>query len=126
MGVFPVGATLIPNPVNQVPGFSLSNLHFVPGFPAMAWPMIEWVLDTHYSHLRQAEPLVERTVIALEAREGDLIDLMQQFVARYPTLKFSSLPSFGTEQIAKMHIEFGLALAEFCAALKARDYSLIP
>src|SRR5699024_8898456 len=41
---WPVGASVIPNPVNQVPGFSLGHHHFVPGFPNMAWPMVEWVL----------------------------------------------------------------------------------
>ena len=46
MGVFPEGATLIPNPYNKIPGFSVGSVHFVPGFPVMAWPMIEWVLDT--------------------------------------------------------------------------------
>jgi len=135
MGYFPVGARLIPNPVNQVAGFSLQHLHFVPGFPAMAWPMIEWVLDTQYAHLRPPESEIERTVIALDAREGELIDLMQVFVARYPALRFSSLPNFGNERIKQMHIEFGFtgarglveqALAEFCSELKARGLSLLP
>ncbi len=48
MGMFPEGAALIPNPYNKIPGFSVGSVHFVPGFPVMAWPMIEWVLDTHY------------------------------------------------------------------------------
>ena len=51
MGVFPVGAQIIPNPYNKIPGFSCGSVHFVPGFPVMAWPMIEWVLDTHYPQL---------------------------------------------------------------------------
>jgi molybdopterin-biosynthesis enzyme MoeA-like protein len=50
MGELPEGAALIPNPYNRIPGFSLGRHHFVPGFPVMAWPMIEWVLDTHYQH----------------------------------------------------------------------------
>jgi molybdopterin-biosynthesis enzyme MoeA-like protein len=46
MGVFPVGARLILNPYNKIPGFSCDgagggSVHFVPGFPVMAWPMIE-------------------------------------------------------------------------------------
>ncbi|MCE2910031.1 MAG: competence/damage-inducible protein A, partial [Burkholderiaceae bacterium] len=57
MGVFPAGCSIIPNPYNKIPGFSCpapggrGAVHFVPGFPVMAWPMIEWVLDTHYAHL---------------------------------------------------------------------------
>lgn len=133
MGYFPQGAVIIPNPVNQVPGFSLDDVHFVPGFPAMAWPMIESVLDSRYRHLFSHAPDVDRTLIALDAREGDLIGLMQEFVARYPQLKLSSLPCFGNDRFAQMHIEFGfngqqalaeMALAEFAAALKARGYVL--
>src|SRR3954451_6894397 len=51
MGVFPKGARIIPNPYNKIPGFSVGHVHFVPGFPVMAWPMIESVLDRHYAHL---------------------------------------------------------------------------
>lgn len=133
MGFFPQGASIIPNPVNQVPGFSLGHVHFVPGFPAMAWPMIESVLDSRYRHLFSQTPDVDRTLIALDAREGDLIALMQTFVERYPQLRLSSLPSFGNDRIAQMHIEFGfngpqalaeVAVAELAAALKARGYAL--
>ena len=51
MGVFPEGAQIIPNPYNKIPGFSVGDVHFVPGFPVMAWPMIESVLDQRYAHL---------------------------------------------------------------------------
>ncbi|AXK40413.1 competence/damage-inducible protein A [Crenobacter cavernae] len=134
MGVFPAGARLIANPVNQIPGFSHGDVHFVPGFPSMAWPMVEAVLDTRYPHLFSAIPDVDVTLIAIEAREGDLIDLMQDFVARYPALRFSSLPSFATAE-RPMQIEFGftgqsalaaIALAELEKALKARDYTVLP
>ena len=46
MGEFPAGCEIIPNPFNRIPGFMIREHHFVPGFPQMAWPMIEWVLDT--------------------------------------------------------------------------------
>src|SRR6185437_14394223 len=39
MGVFPDGAQIIPNPFNKIPGFSIGDVHFVPGFPVMAHPM---------------------------------------------------------------------------------------
>jgi molybdopterin-biosynthesis enzyme MoeA-like protein len=132
MGEFPRGSRLIPNPVNQIAGFSYGDVHFVPGFPAMAWPMIEWVLDSQYSQLFDHEPDVDRTVIALRAKEGDLIDLMQAFVERYPTLRFSCLPSFGNETMPQ-HIEFGfngkaaladIALAELKKALGELGYEL--
>ena len=36
MGVFPEGAQVVPNPFNKIPGFSVGDVHFVPGFPVMA------------------------------------------------------------------------------------------
>src|SRR5574337_945517 len=41
LGTYPRGSALIPNPYNRVPGFSIRNHFFVPGFPVMAWPMVE-------------------------------------------------------------------------------------
>src|SRR5690606_32176458 len=76
MGVFPVGSEIIPNPYNQVPGFSIRNHFFVPGFPVMAWPMIEWVLDTRFTDLHHAEDYVEVAITVEDAYEGQLIDLM--------------------------------------------------
>ena len=55
----PAGSRLVPNPVNQMPGFSFGHLHCVPGFPSMAWPMVEWVLDTLYPELVVREPDTE-------------------------------------------------------------------
>ena len=133
MAKFPLGSRIIPNPVNQIAGFSHGDVHFVPGFPAMAWPMIEWVLDSQYRHLFNDSPDVEQGVIALDAREGDLITLMQDFSQRYPALKLSSLPSFGSDTIPQMHIDFGftgqrqlveIAIAEWRKALTAAGYTL--
>ena len=77
MGVFPAGATLIPNPYNKIPGFSVGHVHFVPGFPVMAWPMIEWVLDQRYAHLHGGARTVERSVIVFGAMEASLTPLME-------------------------------------------------
>lgn len=104
---FPLGASLIPNPVNQIPGFYIQNHYFVPGFPSMAWPMVEWVLDTHYADCFPSEHDVEKAFRVFGVREGDLVAIMQQFVATYPLLGFSSLPSFGNES-HPAHVEFGV------------------
>ena len=56
---FRKGAEIIPNPYNKIAGFSVvgaGGVFFVPGFPVMAWPMIEWVLDHRYSHLQSRRP----------------------------------------------------------------------
>ena len=77
MGVFPHGATLIANPYNRIPGFSVGEVHFVPGFPVMAWPMIESVLDQRYGHLRGRHKISERSVIVFGAIEAALTPLME-------------------------------------------------
>src|SRR3569832_2062271 len=92
----PVGSRIIPNPYNRVAGFSVGHHHFLPGFPEMAWPMLCWVLDTQYPELRRSRPAMER-VLRVRAREGELLELMQAFVERYPTCRFSSLPELGQE-----------------------------
>jgi molybdopterin-biosynthesis enzyme MoeA-like protein len=108
MADFPAGAELIPNPVNRVAGFSIGNCYFVPGFPEMAWPMLEWVLDTKLKHLHQAQPPVEYSLRALgPVAEGDLLPLMEQVLQLFPGVKLSSLPSRGDAKRAR-HIEFGI------------------
>lgn len=104
---FPVGSRIIPNPFNRIPGFSFADHHFVPGFPQMAWPMVEWVLDTRYSHLFNGVPESERSFIVWEGNEGTLIDLMRRIESDYPGVTVSSLPSFGDET-QRRHVELGV------------------
>ena len=92
MADFPQGATMIPNPVNRVAAFSVRDHHFLPGFPQMAWPMLDWVLGTRYPSLR-AEPSVERALVVYDVGESQLLPLMEENVARYPQVKLFSLPS---------------------------------
>jgi molybdopterin-biosynthesis enzyme MoeA-like protein len=97
MGVFPVGSRIIPNPYNRVPGFSLGRHHFVPGFPEMAWSMMEWVLDNEYREFHRAKPPVDMAIVVKDAGESQLIDLMNACIARFPGAKLFSLPSFTPE-----------------------------
>jgi molybdopterin-biosynthesis enzyme MoeA-like protein len=89
MADFPQGAALIPNPVNRVAGFSIHNHYFVPGFPAMAHPMMEWVLDTHYSHLFHQTEYLEQSIIVVDGIESKLIDLMNAVIAEFDVKVFS-------------------------------------
>lgn len=108
MAEFPAGAGLIPNPVNRVAGFQCGDQHFVPGFPDMAWPMIEWVLDTRYRHLHRAEPPVEFGLRTLgNSAESDLLELMHALLARFPTVRLSSLPFRGDADRPR-HIELSV------------------
>lgn len=88
---FPKGSRIIPNPVNKIPGFSVADHHFVPGFPQMAWPMLEWVLDTYYSDLGN-DAYREYAVIVEGANESTIIPLMESLMAEFPDVKAFSLP----------------------------------
>jgi molybdopterin-biosynthesis enzyme MoeA-like protein len=93
MADLPVHAELIPNPINQVPGFKLNHHHFVPGFPDMAWPMVEWVLDTHYSHLFNKTPNIEWRWDILGVPESSLLNMMNELLETFTEVGLSSLPS---------------------------------
>lgn len=107
MGVFPKGARLIPNPYNKIPGFSVADVHFVPGFPVMAWPMIEWVLDQQYPHLFRQKAYLERSVIVFGAMEAALTPLMLAIERDHPGVKVFSLPSVDHPEYGR-HIDLGV------------------
>lgn len=93
MGEFPLGARIIPNPINRIPGFSIRDHHFVPGFPRMAWPMVEWVLDHDYASLQAPGQQVSQTLVLADTSEGPLIPLMEQLLSEYNGLRLACLPN---------------------------------
>jgi len=112
MGVFPLGASIIDNPYNKIPGFSCAgpgggSVHFVPGFPVMAWPMIESVLDGHYAHRFNRMAGLEKSVIIFGAMESTLTPLMEAIERQYPGVKVFSLPSVDHPDYGR-HIELGV------------------
>lgn len=104
MADLPSGATLIPNPVNQVAGFSLDNHHFVPGFPQMAHPMLEWVMQKKYAKLKRAADL-EKICVIKNSPESELIPTMKSILADYPAIRLSSLPSTQKDGIVELGIK---------------------
>jgi molybdopterin-biosynthesis enzyme MoeA-like protein len=107
MGEFPQGASIIPNGYNRICGFSLREHHFVPGFPIMAWPMVEWVLDQRHAHLFHLQAETEASIIVYESAESTLMPLMEAVEAKYRGLKVFSLPSIA-EGGRRRHIELGV------------------
>ncbi len=105
MGNFPLGSAIIPNSYNRIPGFAIARHYFVPGFPVMAWPMVEWVLDTHYQSWHHQTPHAERAMLIVGIGESQVIDLMKEIEARWGVTAFS-LPSIGGDG-KKPHIELG-------------------
>jgi molybdopterin-biosynthesis enzyme MoeA-like protein len=142
MGVFPEGAEIIPNPYNKIAGFSVragvgpqpGGVFFVPGFPVMAWPMIEWVLDHHFAHLHHQQQQAEKSVIVFGAMEATLTPLMEKIEAEFAGVKVFSLPSVDHPQWGR-HIELGVkgapdglaaAYAELLAGLHLHGARLGP
>ncbi|MRD47503.1 molybdopterin-binding protein [Caenimonas koreensis] len=134
MGVFPQGCTLIPNPYNKIPGFTVRDVHFVPGFPVMAWPMMEWVLQTYYADLFNAKPNIEKSVIVFGAMEAALTPLMEAIERDHPGVKVFSLPSVD-HPVHGRHIDLGVkgepvrvepAYQQLLAGLKSFDVKLGP
>ena len=107
MGEFPAGAKIIANPVNRIPGFSLGEHHFVPGFPQMAWPMVESVLDTRYADRFDSQQWGEASILVFEAGESQLIPVMKAVEAAFPAIKVFSLPSMGQDG-SRIHVELGV------------------
>ncbi|ARU06659.1 competence/damage-inducible protein A [Comamonas serinivorans] len=112
MGVFPAGASLVPNAFNRIPGFSCAGarggaVHCFPGFPVMAWPMMAWVLDSYYQRLQRRVVQVERSVIILGAAEGLLTPTMEAIESEHPAVKVFSLPSVDHPEWGA-HIELGV------------------
>ena len=129
---FPEGAELLPNPVNRVPGFSIGDHHFVPGFPSMAWPMVEWVLDSRYAHLHAPGTITERVILVEDCRERPIVALMEAFVALYPPLRMSCLPH---QEVDRFELELGFrgapalvakAMQELQAQVSGRGFRWYP
>jgi molybdopterin-biosynthesis enzyme MoeA-like protein len=108
MAELPENANLIPNPVNNVPGFSLHHHHCLPGFPNMAWPMMEWVLDNHYTQYFSDTPDVDWRWHLFHVPESELLDMMKTIINTFDGVAISSLPSTQNRSL----IDFGLKGAE--------------
>ena len=111
MGEFPEGARIIANPFNGIPGFALEHHHFFPGFPAMAWPMLEAVLDSEYAGHFNSAPTIERSLLIFGTPESALVPMMLAVERQFPQVRTFSLPSLGDGgdgRLARRHIELGV------------------
>ncbi len=107
MGEFPASAAIIPNPYNRIPGFRVAQHHFVPGFPVMAWPMIEAVLDSRYRHWHHRENHGEVSFFAIGLPESRITPALERLEAEHPGLKIFCLPS-ANDDPRKRHLELGV------------------
>jgi len=107
MGNFPQGAEIIPNSFNKIPGFYIQRHTFTPGFPVMAWPMMEWVLDQKFAHLHHQQHLIEHSFLAFGLPESRITPSLEHVEEHWSGVKAFSLPSVG-ENGGRPHIELGV------------------
>ena len=129
MADLPRDSRLIPNPYNRIPGFSIADHHFLPGFPQMAAAMVEWVLDTYYQDYFHATPRSERTLFIRGVFESQLLEAMQATLRHHPGLHLSSLPTLDeAEPVIELSLsgeakDVDAGIEEFTTALAASGLS---
>ncbi|MGN7611969.1 competence/damage-inducible protein A [Magnetococcales bacterium HHB-1] len=101
---WPKGSEIIPNPINEIPGFSFQNHCCLPGFPEMAQPMMRWVLEQ-----RPQEKSVEQeySMRLIGIMEGSVVGIIDEATVRFPELKFFSLPSLQPQQLVEIGVRGG-------------------
>ena len=90
MANLPKDAKLLYNPVNNMPAFYLDDrFFFMPGFPQMSHPMVEWALDNIFGG--STKKAYRKSLLA-NCKESELIDIMEQIPK---DIELSSLPKLG-------------------------------
>lgn len=119
MADLPGDCLLIPNAHNQIPGFTLYDHHFFPGFPDMAWPMLEWVLDHYYPSNTQQQ--LEKSLRVINVPESELIQLMNQLSGCHPGVSLFSLPHMAEVKSIEIGFrgEYGAVVAAFSDLVSA-------
>ena len=125
MANFPTGAGIIPNPFNNVAGFHVQHHYFVPGFPVMAHPMLEWVLDTLYADEFFKERHAHLSAHVYGLQESQIAPLMIAIEHDFNGVQTYSLPKIAQDatdstEAKRYHIELGVkANGEACLLLDA-------
>ncbi|MFT0533512.1 competence/damage-inducible protein A [Castellaniella hirudinis] len=128
MGVFPVGAEIIPNSYNRIPGFFIQRHSFMPGFPVMAHAMMAWTLDTRYARWHHQEIRIEHSFLVFGLPESRITPALESLEQRWPGIRAFSLPNVG-DRGGHPHIELGVkgepqAAAQALAWLRDQVLSL--
>ena len=109
MANFVVGAQLIPNPFNGIAGFSIRQHYFMPGFPVMAHPMVEWVLETYYKSAFFKDNFTQRFCMVYDLQESQITPLMEAIESEFSGVQTYSLPTLGHYgEVKRYSIELGV------------------
>jgi len=90
----------------------------------MAWPMIEWVLDTHFKHLQHVEVEYKKAMQVFKTPEASITPLMEAVELEFPGTRLYSLPHVGDDKMAR-HIELGVKMRgdSACKAVVAQAFA---
>ena len=91
MARVPEGGTLVKNPVQGPPGFSIGNVFVLAGVPMIMRGMLEDVI----SRLRSGAVVISRTVRVEGAGEGAIAAPLEELARAHPDLALGSYPFFG-------------------------------
>ena len=105
MADLPYQSTLIPNSINNIPGFSINDHHFMPGFPEMSWPMLTWIIDKHYQDKKTKGYIKDSSVWIENVSESHLLDLMNQIIKNHKGIKLYSLPKLKPNKILELGVK---------------------
>lgn len=107
MADLPKNAQLLPNVINNMSGFYLQDRYFfMPGFPQMSHPMVDYALNRFYPN---APTNYRRTLIA-QTSENTLINVMKKLPSE---IDFSSLPMLNAGK-ATVEISVASTNKELC------------
>ena len=105
MADLPKNAQIIANIINNVPGFFIDHHYFMPGFPEMAWPMIDWVIKNQYEFLINLNSIEDQSIWIDDVSESKLIDTMQRIQKKNGGIKIYSLPKLRPKKMLELGIK---------------------
>lgn len=89
MARIPPGATLIDNPVSAAPGFTIGNVHVLPGVPGIMRAMLDGLLP----RLKGGPPIRSR-IVSTSLLEGTIAKDLGDVQTEYPAIDIGSYPYF--------------------------------
>lgn len=105
MADLPENSHIIPNKINNIPGFFINHHYFMPGFPEMAWPMIDWVILNNYKSLINAKDIEDQSIWLDNISESMLIDTMNEIEEENTEIKIYSLPKLAPNKTLELGIK---------------------
>ena len=117
----PEGAELIDNPVSVAPGFTVENVHVLPGVPS--------ILQAMFAGLKprlSGGAVVRSRTITVVCPEGDMAKALAAIQAAHPTVEIGSYPfmrqgSFGTSLVLRSVDEDAITSAADAILAEVRD-----